>query len=86
MLTGLPPFYSEDVQHMYTKIMTAELEIPDTMSPEAADLLSKLLDRDPETRLQVRKVTSSSSESHSSFRSQQTSRGIPSLPRLTSSC
>jgi len=52
MLTGLPPFYSEDVQHMYTKIMTAELEIPDTMSPEAADLLSKLLDRDPETRLQ----------------------------------
>jgi serine/threonine protein kinase len=52
MLTGLPPFYSEDVQHMYTKIMTAELEIPDTMSPEAGDLLSKLLDRDPESRLQ----------------------------------
>jgi len=37
---------------MYTKIMTAELEIPDTMSPEAGDLLSKLLDRDPDTRLQ----------------------------------
>jgi len=52
MLTGLPPFYSEDVQHMYTKIMTAELEIPDTMSPEAGDLLTKLLDRDPDTRLQ----------------------------------
>lgn len=54
MLTGLPPFYCEDVQQMYTKIMTAELEVPDTMSAEAADLLSKLLDRNPDTRLQVR--------------------------------
>lgn len=52
MLTGLPPFYCEDVQQMYTKIMTAELEIPDSMSAEAADLLHKLLDRNPETRLQ----------------------------------
>ncbi len=34
--------------------MTADLEIPDTMSPEAADLLIKLLDRNPDTRLQVR--------------------------------
>jgi len=52
MLTGLPPFYCEDVQIMYTRIMTAELEIPDNISPEAGDLLSKLLERDPELRLQ----------------------------------
>jgi len=52
MLTGLPPFYCEDVQQMYTKIMTAELETPDTVSAAAADLLSQLLDRNPETRLQ----------------------------------
>jgi len=52
MLTGLPPFYCEDVQQMYTKIMTAELEVPDTVSAEAADLLSRLLDRNPDTRLQ----------------------------------
>lgn len=52
MLTGLPPFYCDDVQQMYTKIMTAELELPDTISAEAGDLLSKLLDRDPDTRLQ----------------------------------
>eukprot|EP01123_Difflugia_compressa_P010039 TRINITY_DN3554_c0_g1_i1.p1 TRINITY_DN3554_c0_g1~~TRINITY_DN3554_c0_g1_i1.p1 ORF type:complete len:485 (+),score=97.92 TRINITY_DN3554_c0_g1_i1:57-1457(+) len=52
MLTGLPPFYCEDVQEMYTRIMTAELEVPASMSPPAADLLSKLLDRNDETRLQ----------------------------------
>jgi len=52
MMTGLPPFYCEDVQQMYTKIMTADLETPDSVSAAAADLLSKLLDRNPETRLQ----------------------------------
>jgi len=52
MLNGLPPFYDEDVQEMYTKILSAELEMPDFISNEAADLLVKLLDRDPKTRLQ----------------------------------
>jgi len=52
MMTGLPPFYCEDVQQMYTKIMTADLEMPDSVSPQARDLLSKLLDRNPDTRLQ----------------------------------
>lgn len=52
MLTGLPPFYNEDVQQMYSMIMTADLEIPSTMSPEAADLMRKLLERDPQLRLQ----------------------------------
>jgi len=52
MLTGLPPFYCEDVQEMYTKIMTSELEIPASMSDEAGALLTRLLDRNDETRLQ----------------------------------
>lgn len=52
MMTGLPPFYCEDVQQMYNKIMTGSLPIPDTMSPEAADLITKLLERDPALRLQ----------------------------------
>jgi len=42
MLTGLPPFYSEDVQQMYTKILTAELRIPQRISPDARDLLEKV--------------------------------------------
>jgi RAC serine/threonine-protein kinase len=51
MLTGLPPFYSQDVQVMYQKIMTAKLVIPDNISPNAASLLKQLLERDPEKRL-----------------------------------
>lgn len=52
MLTGLPPFYSEDVQEMYSKIMTADLEFPSFMGADARDLLSKLLERNDENRLQ----------------------------------
>jgi serine/threonine protein kinase len=35
MLTGLPPFYSQDVQEMYRKIMTEKLKFPPTMSEHA---------------------------------------------------
>jgi len=52
MLVGLPPFYSEDVQQMYTRIMTADLEIPDSVSAPAADILIKLLERSVDRRLQ----------------------------------
>mmetsp|Transcript_21157 Transcript_21157/g.59545 ORF Transcript_21157/g.59545 Transcript_21157/m.59545 type:complete len:460 (+) Transcript_21157:176-1555(+) len=51
MLTGLPPFYSQDVQQMYSKIMTAKVKYPDHISDDAKDLLQKLLVRDPEKRL-----------------------------------
>lgn len=51
MLTGLPPFYCEDVQKMYSLKMTADLTIPEYVEPEAADLIKKFLDRNPETRL-----------------------------------
>jgi len=53
MLTGLPPFYSDDEENMYRKIMSAELIFPAGLSPEVRDLISKFLIRDPEKRLQV---------------------------------
>jgi len=52
MLTGLPPFYTEDEENMYTKIMTADLEFPHFLSYEVTDLISKFLRRDPNQRLQ----------------------------------
>jgi len=52
MLTGLPPFYTEDEENMYHKIMTAELRIPASFSPEVADIITKFLKRDPKQRLQ----------------------------------
>ena len=51
MLTGLPPFYDENVNKMYRMILSEPLTFPDSMSPEAQDLITQLLDRNPETRL-----------------------------------
>jgi len=52
MLTGLPPFYSDDEENMYRKIMTSEIIFPSTLSADVRDLISKFLIRDPEKRLQ----------------------------------
>jgi serine/threonine protein kinase len=51
MLTGLPPFYSQNINSMYQKILTNELRFPSHISADAKSLLSGLLTRDPEKRL-----------------------------------
>jgi len=51
MLTGLPPFYDENTNEMYKKILSEELLIPDEISQTGRDLLAKLLNRDPAQRL-----------------------------------
>jgi serine/threonine protein kinase len=51
MLTGLPPFYAQDVQQMYAKIISAKLVIPSSVGPEARALIEELLVRQPEKRL-----------------------------------
>jgi serum/glucocorticoid-regulated kinase 2 len=51
MIAGLPPFYDKNRPTMYRKILEAPLEFPPDMSPEACDLISKMLARDPHQRL-----------------------------------
>lgn len=51
MLTGLPPFYSQNINIMYQKILHGELTFPDFMSDEAKSLLEQLLTREPDQRL-----------------------------------
>ncbi|KZF25431.1 kinase-like protein [Xylona heveae TC161] len=53
MLTGLPPFYDENTNEMYRKILTEPLHFPGPeIVPESAkNLLTKLLDRNPATRM-----------------------------------
>jgi len=51
MLTGLPPYYSQDVQQMYFKIMHAKLDLPENADEETKDILIKLLQRDADKRL-----------------------------------
>jgi len=50
MLTGLPPFYSQNINIMYQKILNGELRFPDSMSPDACSLLEGFLTRDPAKR------------------------------------
>lgn len=51
MLTGLPPYYDEDVPKMYKKILQEPLRFPDGFDEDAKDLLIRLLNRDPLKRL-----------------------------------
>ncbi|KAJ1927693.1 Serine/threonine-protein kinase [Tieghemiomyces parasiticus] len=51
MLTGLPPFYDENTNEMYRRILEDELRFPDDMNVRARHLLSGLLKRDPNQRL-----------------------------------
>lgn len=51
MLTGLPPFYSNNINVMYNKILRGELKFPASVSPEAQSLIEGLLTRDPKLRL-----------------------------------
>ncbi len=53
MLTGLPPYYDENTNEMYRKILSEPLHFPgpEIVPPAAKDLLIQLLDRNPATRL-----------------------------------
>ena len=51
MLTGLPPFYDQNTNAMYKKILSDPIIFPPTVSPIAEDLLRKLLNRNPAERL-----------------------------------
>ena len=51
MMTGYPPFYSENVQEMYQLILDAPLRLPSGLSAHARSFLARLLDRDPRSRL-----------------------------------
>jgi len=53
MLGGLPPYYSENVNLMYERVLRAPLEFkpPDAFTPAAQDLLKGLLEKEPEKRM-----------------------------------
>ena len=51
MLVGCPPFFTRRQEDIFNNIERGELNIPNFVSPAAADLLRKLLERDPSKRL-----------------------------------
>ncbi|KAJ3972188.1 kinase-like domain-containing protein [Lentinula raphanica] len=51
MMTGLPPFYDDNVNTMYQRILTDPLLFPADMPSEARSVITCLLQRDPAKRL-----------------------------------
>ncbi|KIJ23536.1 hypothetical protein M422DRAFT_217509, partial [Sphaerobolus stellatus SS14] len=56
LLTGALPFDDDDEMVQKEKIIKAEYEDPEWLSPEARDLLRKLLQREPVKRLSIPQV------------------------------
>ncbi|KAK7731089.1 Serine/threonine-protein kinase [Cytospora paraplurivora] len=56
MLTGLPPFYDDSADETRRKILSDSepLQLPDSLALSSKDILTRLLDRDPERRLGAR--------------------------------
>mmetsp|Transcript_1461 Transcript_1461/g.1965 ORF Transcript_1461/g.1965 Transcript_1461/m.1965 type:complete len:642 (-) Transcript_1461:393-2318(-) len=67
MMTGLPPWYTTDRQKLFRRLKSAPLEIPSFFSPQAANCVSQLLQRDPTRRLGVTGIRTSME--HDFFRS-----------------
>ena len=40
MLTGIPPYYNDDIPKLYKNIQEGKLTFPDTMSNEVIDLIT----------------------------------------------
>lgn len=55
-LTGKPPFDTEGIRNTLNKVVQAEFEMPKYLSPEAQDLISGLLRKNPMDRIPLTKV------------------------------
>lgn len=53
LVTGLPPFYSKDINQIYQAILNEPVMFPEhiDLSVEIKDLLVRLLSKEPRTRL-----------------------------------
>ena len=51
MLVGIPPYYDNDRDVLFYNIINEDLEIPSYISKDARDLIVRLMDRNPVTRL-----------------------------------
>ena len=50
MLTGEPPFYSEDIPKMYKNIKEGKLFFPSSIEKNTKAFILKLMDRNPKNR------------------------------------
>lgn len=57
-LVGEPPFMEREQMETYKRITRVDLSFPDFVSPEAVDLIRRLLVKNPEQRLSLDMVLS----------------------------
>lgn len=85
LLVGYPPFWDEDQKRLYSQIKTARFDFPspewDTVTQEAKNLIRKLLNPDPNTRITAEEALRSSWISQrqkvaSTFHRQETITGL----------
>lgn len=55
LLTGLPPWYTEDKKTLFQRIKNKPVQIPAYLSPLASELILELLKKNPNERLGARK-------------------------------
>ena len=58
MLCGKLPFYDDDNQILYEKILEGKYETPEHLSKDVLDLLSKILEIDPKKRINFEEIKS----------------------------
>lgn len=68
MLTGAPPFTAENRKKTIEKILRCKLNLPPYLTPDARDLLRKLLKRQPAQRLGAGPEDSEAIQRHPFFR------------------
>lgn len=56
MLVGMPPFYTDNIKKLYKSIQTATLQIPSVISPDARDLLKRMLNKKPNQRISINQM------------------------------
>jgi len=56
MLTGMPPFSTQNREEMFKKIKTQPLKLPAHLSASLADLMQRLFEKDPRKRIGTRNL------------------------------
>uniref|UniRef100_A0A7S1XD48 non-specific serine/threonine protein kinase n=1 Tax=Compsopogon caeruleus TaxID=31354 RepID=A0A7S1XD48_9RHOD len=56
LLVGYLPFDDDDHNELFRKILTCEIDYPEALSTSAVDLISRLLDTDPERRYNIQQT------------------------------
>ena len=56
LLLGITPFYTNNIKKLYNSIQNEKLQIPTILSKEAADLLTRQLNKNPKNRIKIGEV------------------------------